>query len=497
MKYLLFVFCFLLLSPLAFAQGEAIGYTTSNYAGVNSVLLNPSAMHNQNSWLSFNLLSGNLFLHTDYLYLSKDDFRLKNLFKPNFEIPLHPIPYGGEERAFYSYDRNRNTSLDQSLRILGPSLMMVYNQHAIAITSAVRTETNVRNLSPELANLITYGYYYYPEPYGTNQIKNLNSTTMTWSEIGLSYAYRIDRPSYDGWSFGISLKRLMGTGGSYMDVKNSTYTIIDSRSIDITSQQAEIGFSAPIDYNTNDYIPNNLFTGKGWSIDLGFTYQNLLKRQPKLDAKRFCEQPKTDYKYRIGIALLDIGSISYKQNAQKHDFSTTTPVNVNLNDFNIDNMNQLMALMSERFYGSASASFVENSIRIALPMALSVQADYNMEMAHLYWNASLIYGIPLQGAALRRPTQFTIAPRYETRWLEFGLPLSLYQFQYPHLGAYARVAFLTIGSEWFSTLLGNRDFNGVDIYFSVKFQLEKDNCRSRRSKRGGCGDKNGHFMWAY
>ena len=497
MKPYINVLLLLFISINIFAQGESFGSSSSNYSGVNSVLLNPSAMHSQKTWLSINFSSGDLFLHTDFIYLDKDEFRLTDLLDPNFEFVEHPTGYGTEQRAFYSFDSDKNTSLNQSLRILGPSIMLSYNQHAIAITSGMRVQTNIRNLSPDLANILAYGFSYFPQHKQVFQVDDFNSTSMAWGEIGVSYAYRLNKESFDGWSFGFSLKRLLGVGGAYLDVNQSTYSLIDSKTIDVANQQAEIGFSLPIDFDTNDYLSNSLTTGKGWAMDIGFTYQVLLKRQPKLNAQWFCEQPVIDYKYRIGVALLDVGSISFKENAQTHSFINSAQVEGDMRGVDLENVNQIIGLISEQFYGSSSASIVENSMRIALPMTLSVQADYNTQIANFYWNASLIYGIPLKGGALRRPNQFIIAPRYETKFLEFSAPISFYQFKYPHLGIYARVGSFAIGSDWFTSFLGNKDFHGMDIYFSLKFQLTKDNCRSKKSIRDACGEKSGRFSWAY
>lgn len=495
-KYWSILFLFFL-SVNSYAQGEMFGNISSNYSGLNSVVLNPSAMHNQKTWLSINFLSGDLFLHTDYIFLDKDEFRLTDLLQPNFQFIEHPTGYGNEQRAFYSYDNDKNTSLDQSLRLIGPSVMLSFNQHAFAITSGFRVETNIRNLSPDLANILAYGFSYFPQYKQEFSVDDFNGTAMAWGEIGLSYAYRLNKESFQNWSFGFSLKRLIGAGGGYLNVDQSTYTLIDNKTIDVADQQAEIGFSLPIDFDTNDYISNSLTTGKGWSFDLGFTYQALLNRQPKLDAQKFCDQPIINYKYRIGVAVLDIGSIRFDENAQTHDFTNSTQVQGDMTGVELANVNQVIGLISEQFYGSASASFVENSMRIALPMALSVQADYNTQVSNLYWNASLIYGIPLKGAALRRPSQLIIAPRYETRFMEFSLPISLYQFQYPHIGIYARVGAFSLGSDWFSTLLGNQDFHGMDFYFSIKFQLSKDHCRSKKTYRDACGEKSGRFQWSY
>jgi hypothetical protein len=489
---------FLFLSSLSlYAQGEMFGSTSSNYSGVNSVVLNPSAMHNQKTWLSVNFIAGDLFLHTDYIYLDKDEFWLTNLLKPNIQFIEHPTGYGNEQRAFYSFDSDENTSLDQSLRILGPSIMLSFNQHAFAITSGLRVETNIRNLSPDLANILAYGFSYLPQHEKEFIVDDFNGTTMAWGEIGLSYAYRMNKESFEGWSFGFGLKRLVGVGGGYLNVSQSTYTLLDAKTIDVTNQQAELGFSLPVDFDTNDYIPNSLTTGKGWAMDFGFTYQSLLKRQPKLDAQQFCEQPIINYKYRIGVALLDIGSIRFDKNAQTHDFVNSIQVQGDMTDVELENVNQVIGLISDQFYGSTSSSFVENTMRIALPMAFSIQADYNTQIANLYWNASLIYGIPLQGAALRRPSQLVVAPRYETRFLEFGMPISLYKFQYPHVGVYARVGAFSVGSDWFSSLLGYQNFRGMDFYFSINFQLSKDNCRTKKSYRDACGEKSGRFQWSY
>ncbi len=493
MKKYVTVLFFVLIGLKIAAQGESFGLSTSNYAGVNSIALNPSAMHNQNVWFSFTGLSGNLFLHTDYAYLDKTKFRLADLLDPNFELTSHFTGEGVGGRVFYSNLSEKNTSFDQNLRIAGPSLMMTYNHHSFALTTTARMQTNIRNLSPDLGNILYYGLDYEPQ-YGLGfQVDNFNVTSMAWSEIGLSYAYRFNKDSYTGWSFGISVKRLYGAGGGYFNLDHTVYAIEDDGSVaEILEQQAQIGLSAPIDFDADfsDYsvemIRNNFQHGRGWAFDIGFTYMSLIDPYPRRDAVKFCEQPLSNYKFRIGVALLDIGSITFKENAQIHDFSNTNPVIGELTGIVLDNANQVLQMMSERYYGSPTQSLVENTLNIALPMALSAQFDYNSEIAHLYLNTSLIYGVPLQGGALRRPSQLTIAPRYETRYFEFGMPLSLYQFQYPHLGVYARVGPFTVGSDWLSSLLGTQDFNGMDFYFAAKFQLSKQSCRGRMTIQDAC-----------
>ena len=102
-----------------------------------------------------------LFFHNDLFYMDKSEFKLTNLFDRAFVLPMHPTGYGNEQRSFYSYDREENTQLETSAYLLGPSLMLSYNQHAFAISTALRMHSNVLNISPEMSNIMAYGFEYY------------------------------------------------------------------------------------------------------------------------------------------------------------------------------------------------------------------------------------------------------------------------------------------------------------------------------------------------
>ncbi|PLX10907.1 MAG: hypothetical protein C0598_09510, partial [Marinilabiliales bacterium] len=96
-----------------------------------------------------------------------------------------------------------------------------------------------------------------------------------------------------------------------------------------------------------------------------------------------------------------------------------------------------------------------------------------------YW----IHPIRFNGHTMRRPAQLAIIPRYETKHLEFSLPISLYEYQYPRIGAALRISFLTIGTERLGTWIGAGNLDGMDIYFSLKFGLEKGKCRVKSNNK--------------
>ncbi len=78
---------------------------------------------------------------------------------------------------------------------------------------------------------------------------------------------------------------------------------------------------------------------------------------------------------------------------------------------------------------------------------------------------------------LRRPAQLALIPRYETKNLEFSVPISLYEYKYLRIGLAARVGFFSIGTEKLGTYLGLGDITGLDFYASVRFNFGKGSCK--------------------
>ena len=132
-------------------------------------------------------------------------------------------------------------------------------------------------------------------------------------------------------------------------------------------------------------------------------------------------------------------------------------------------------------------SLKSNTIKIGLPTALSVQADFSLQN-NIYIGGFWIHPIRINMSALRRPAQLAVVPRFETKYFELSVPLSLYEYRYPRVGIAARFYFLTIGTERLGTYLGMADMNGLDIYASVKISINKGSCKSKFG--GACSNQN-------
>lgn len=478
----------LLLSNGLHAQ-EMLGTVLGNYAGVNSIQLNPAALHNSKSYLDIQLAGADLFVANNYLYMPKEEYRFSNFFKAGYEWPSHAEGYGTEVRTFYHYTTNRLKNVFENERVNGPSAMLIWGKHAFALTTSFRTITSLHNIPYEIANFTYLGLNYRPQQ-NINYIDNkpFSGAMMSWAELGLSYAYTFYARQYDRVSAGITVKRLFGFGGVAAKVRQINYTIIDDSTVSIKNLDASMGVSLPVSYNTDESNLNPLVKGGGFGFDVGVTYQRLARYHQEAYFTSLCAQPYEDYLYRIGIALIDIGGIRFKNNAVNMLIDNRPAYWDNLTNFHFRNIDQILDTLSYKFYGDTTSAYTGDKFTLWLPSALSVQFDYHLRK-NIYINASLIYGFNIGKYSLSRPAQISITPRYETKWFEANLPVSLYDWTEPRIGLSLRFYCLTIGTEKIAGFLHMSDFTGLDFYFSLKFSFDKGSCRSKGPK--GCG--NGEF----
>jgi len=465
---------------------EMLGTTLGNYSGVNGAQLNPSALHNAKTYLDVQFLGADAFIQNYFLFIDKKDYRFSNFFKAGYEWPTHPEDYGTEERMFYYYKNSRPKNIFINLRINGPGAMLIWKRHAFAIHTGVRSVLSFHNLPYDLANFTYLGLNYRPQQ-NINYIDNkpFRISGMAWGEIGISYACNVYQRGFDKLSAGISVKRLFGITGMYLNSRQLDYIVIDDSTVNVRNLDAEIGMALPVSYESNSLNMDNLFKGGGFSFDLGVTYTRLIKMHQTEYFTTFCAQPYEDYLFRIGVALIDIGAVRFKTNSRKYAIDNRGSYWENLTSYNFSNIGQLMDTISYKFYGDSSAALVGEKFTLWLPSALSIQFDYHL-MRNWYVNASLIYGFNFSMNSLARPSQLSITPRYETRWFEASLPISFYDWYLTRIGLALRFYGFTIGTEKLGGFFNLNDFTGLDLYFSIKLFFNKGVCHLKGPK--GCGN---------
>jgi len=271
----------------------------------------------------------------------------------------------------------------------------------------------------------------------------------------------------------------------YMESNNVDYIVLNDSILNINNLNASTGFALPIDYSNSDQFVNDpLFKGRGFGVDLGVVYVKK-KRVDKVRWNKLCGQNFDDYIFRVGVSVLDMGNMTYKHNAQLHRYENDTAYGLNYKELNFTNVNQTVHELDSIFGGVPSLD--GNKIKIGLPTAVSIQADYNI-YKNFYASGFWIHPLRFNSHTLRRPAQVAIVPRYESKYFEVNLPISVYEYRYPRVGLSARFWFFTIGTERLGTWLGLANLDGLDIYASIKLGFGKGDCRTRF--KNACGNNN-------
>jgi hypothetical protein len=472
---------------LALSAQEMLGLSQGNYSGVNSILANPAMLTNTRNYFDLNFFGLGFFTRNNIVFIPSTDYNIWKAIRQE-DMPT----YGEDNRNILYYQNQQNKSATVNLKIIGPSAMMQFGDHALAISTSARVYISGNGIPWEMPILGIEGLNFEPLLNVNFDDYNTDFTTAQWFETGLSYAYNAYKRMDTKITVGISLKKLWGISGAYGVVNNVNYIVLNDSTLNIKNLNGEAGFSIPVDYNNNS-VPDDgpVVKGSGLGIDIGAVFIKQRYVGSKR-LKRLCGQRYEEYIYRIGVSVIDIGRLKYKHNAQQHSFDDVSVFWQNFDTINFNSINESVADLSEVFYGDPTASYRSDVIEIGLPTAISIQGDYHFK-DDFYIGAFWIHPIRFNNRTMRRPAEVVLIPRYESRFIDVNLPISLYEYRYPRIGLSARFYFLTIGTERLGTWVGLADLNGLDFYFSLKFSLEKGRCRKKIGD-GACA--NGEFGYS-
>lgn len=479
---ILIIFCALFFHKVTYNQ-EMLGVTLGNYSGVSSIMINPAMLANTKYYIDVNLASGDFFFRNNFAYIPSSDASIYDVLRNN-DLPT----YGpNDDMNFTYYDNKDLKTAVVSAKVLGPSALIQLGNHSFALSTSLRLLSSGNRIPYEMP---LFGYYgmYEPSLHNINyKDYDLDGNAAAWMDAGLSYAYVIHEYLDSKVTIGITAKYIWAYAGIYMESSNADYIVLNDSTINIKNLNASVGYALPIDYSDNNQTVNDpFFKGHGFGADLGVVYV----KKKRIDTERWdrlCGQEFDDYHYRVGVSVLDLGVISYKSNAELHNYDNRSKYWQNYDTTEFVSIDQLTAQLSNLFYGDPAASFAGYKIKIGLPTAISVQADYNI-YKNFYAAGYWIHPIRFNMRTLRRPAQFAIVPRYESKYFEVNLPISVYEYKYPRIGLSARFWFFTIGTERLGTWLGVSNLDGLDIYASIKFGLGKGDCRNRF--KNACVDDN-------
>lgn len=456
---------------------EQLGLRLSNFSGINGVFLNPAA--NGFSRLSYdvNFVAGHAFLETNYAFLRSTS--ILDLYRRGDRLSILPAPEISEDRPATAEDvilefseNRRDRFVATAFGVTGPSFMVnLKSGHSFGAFTRARMYGGVQNL-PNILSYYTFEAFPNNTPF---TIERFSGAFATWAEVGLNYAYRFQAGT-GTMAIGGNLRFLQGYEAAYFHNEiDIEYTKLMDLQSSANKVQISYGFTnsqlAGADLSPT---PN----GTGFGMDLGMVFAT--------------DGYDHDYQFKFGASILDIGSIQFDQNTSSHRLVVNDQVLVDgeAYDFaeNGDDLETITEVFSAQVLGDSTQSRQNGGFRIWLPTGIALQGDYSVT-PFFFVNATLIQRLTRGGNAIQRGNLLAVTPRIETRWLEFALPVSLYNYDALQLGMAARLGFITLGTEKLGSWFWDSNLSGMDFYLAVKFPPFKFDGSGRKYGKGNRGRK--------
>ena len=278
---------------------------TENYAGINSIFINPASSNTFPLRWDLNLASANVFFDNSIGYISNTS--LIDLSKNSDQVrrawDMESIIEEDLVADFYR-DTIKNNSLQTSHTVNGPAFLFNTNSG-----QSIGAFYNFRLMAGSPAIPGSFNYYSYISK-SVNELidfPSLNFSFMAWDEIGVHFSQRIS--TVEGYlSFGINVKMLRGYEAAYLSLSNDTdFRYLDNNQVEVNGLNTQYGYTT----SNLDIVDNQTFNanpaGRGLGVDLGFNY--------------VIEDETDTPKLRLGLSINDIGAVTFKENAEVHRLS--------------------------------------------------------------------------------------------------------------------------------------------------------------------------------
>lgn len=412
-----------------------IGSTVDNYAGIQSVLVNPANAADSRMKLDINLFSVSTFVGNDFISIDLSDISsFENGFDFDTDAETNPMA---------------NNNFFGNAEVLGPSALFNLNEKSsIALTTRARVFYNLHNIGGELYEVANSD----EDVDNFNlSMNDLSGVVHGWAEIGVTYGRVVLEQDNHFLKAGATLKYLAGAGGVFGFSPMLTANYTSNNEMLTTTGNLNYGYTSGFEAEEINFSD---ITG-GFGADLGVVYE-------WRDADNWDENP---YKLRVGLSVTDIGAINYSGTSNyRYDMNAT----IDANEFDEKDLDEVL---EDNYNGTET---VENT-KFGLPTAIQVFADYSITnrffvSAQGAISVKKVSDIPVSNII----NTFSVTPRFEMRWISVYSPISLRQYDSSVAWGFGfRAGPLTIGSGSILTNLISSSSKSVDVYVGLKIPLYK------------------------
>lgn len=462
MKKTISVFLSLLMGVFVVAQQQNIATRTGKYTGVFSIFSNPASIAASPRKWDVSLFSANIGFANDNVKIGMKSFTDKNDLKNKW--------------------LNGDDALSGLINaeITGPSFMFnISPNHAIGISTRGRIMGNISTVNKKMLRGILEADKSSGLPYDLatqDQVLAVNG----WTELGGTWAGVVFNKENHLIKAGATVKYLQGVSSSFVDIENLQATINveknSNNSIEpyLTNGQGALKMvNAGVDFmkdniDADDFTESN---ASGFGIDLGVVYE-YRKEEIETDEIEVGNNLDNPYLFKVGISILDLGSLKYTVNDQYalgYTLNIPSGEKLYLSKLN-GSFDEVRDYLDKSPY--AVRKNIDKSYTTSLPTTLNASIDYNVGSnfyAEFIGQLSLVNN----DDKVQNPyyyNSFTFIPRFENRFVGFYLPLNYNTLTEFNMGATLRLGPLMIGSSSIlSHLMG--EHKQVDMFVGVRFGM--------------------------
>jgi hypothetical protein len=468
-------------------QGIALG----NYSGTNALYHNPALVADSRYSVYGNLAGIQYFVGNNHVKWDAP-FSFASLIS-NTVSDEHRNENGKVSFPRRYLDQRLNGNLkyiNTGLDLRLPSLMVSLKdgKYGVAFTTRARGLMNVSETTEPLAQLIR----------GSTQDTTLHGTKFTnqsgklllngFVEYAVTLGGVLLDDETDFFKVGITAKRLVGVAQNRIDIRHADYELIPDpewnnlrymtaiSSINGTTQYTTDDGMRSASLNPNWWLLGKTAPGSGWGLDIGAVYEyrpdiNRFKNFGKAAGAPKRDPSVNKYLYRLAVSLTDFGVVNYHNDYYNYAQTAENAAgNLNYNSFNpwtgVDNFFGAI----ERTLGVPAATPSKRKTR--LPMALQSSIDYQLK-PNVYVTALWVAPLTRAGSPnMRQESLLSLVPRYERRWFEVSVPISIMNhYRSFGVGLAGRAGPLWFGADHLTGLFNIGNPKAMSIYAGISMGI--------------------------
>ena len=469
-----------------------LGVMTSNYGGVMSTDLQPASFVDGRFLFDLNLGSVNVNTYQNFVSFNTSGMPggwLKS-FKNDEAYNSWALPDSTfmDRHIVKRYADNSNDKMGANINLqmdLFNFAFHINSKIAIGLKAKARSITNIGNVDPSFAILIEQGLDY---PLLWNQKieeQFLNVNHLTWAEVGFNYGQVVIDQEEHFLKLGATIKYLKGYSAAYFQTSNLQFNLKNNDTTQLITGNLNYGYSDNLPGLIENGLDNKFNSNFGVGLDLGFVYEWRPKYKDfkyDMDGEtNLWMKNKNKYKAKVGISLIDLGSMRFKKGGLSRNFSVNNSSPFDLQSFStassLSDFDQIIDSLINESSGAGNTNWTSeqspnSTFVMRTPTALSLQLDYQLGK-YFYVNVSGVMNVILKKKDTKVivPNQLSITPSFDWSWFGLFLPISMNEYSGFKTGLASRLGPLSIGVTDFRSLFSVGKVRGAEFYLGLRLPI--------------------------